>query len=109
MLPDEISEMDGSLQVNPTGGPALGSGGTGDVLTGAVTGFLAQGLAADDAAALAVWLHGHAADRLARLGGDSGLLAGDLAEALPAAAEALRETAAAPLEAPSLRWAFPGS
>jgi NAD(P)H-hydrate epimerase len=104
-----VASPDGALQVNPTGGPALGSGGTGDVLTGAVTGLLAQGLAPEDAAALAVWLHGFAADRLARTGGDSGLLAGDLAEALPAAAEALRETAAAPPEAPSLRWAFPGS
>jgi len=99
----------GALVVNPTGGPALGSGGTGDVLTGVVTGFLAQGLAAEDAAGLGAWLHGYAADRLAASGGSAGLLAGDLARELPAAAHALREAGGRPAPEPALALAFPGA
>jgi NAD(P)H-hydrate epimerase len=104
-----VASPEGALIVNPTGGPALASGGTGDVLTGVVTGFLAQGLPVATAAGLAVWLHGFAADRLAETGGPSGLLAGDLARELPQAAQALREIAAAPPPEPSLALAFPGS
>ncbi len=85
---------DGRILVNPTGGPALASGGTGDVLLGMVTGLLAQGLAAFEAAALAAFVHGEAADRIAARSGASGLLAGDLARELPEAAQALRGAAA---------------
>jgi len=84
------AEPSGRVVVNPTGGPALATGGTGDVLLGVVTGLLAQGLTAFDAAALGAWVHGAAADALARDIGPSGLLAGDLARAIPAAVEALR-------------------
>ena len=48
--------------VNPTGNPGMATGGTGDVLTGLIAGFLAQGLDALDAAVLAVYLHGLAGD-----------------------------------------------
>ncbi|MGI9590648.1 MAG: ADP-dependent NAD(P)H-hydrate dehydratase, partial [Myxococcota bacterium] len=104
-----VASPEGALIVNPTGGPALGSGGTGDVLTGVVTGFLAQGLGPEQAAGLAAWLHGFAADRLARSGGPAGLLAGDLARELPAAAQALREAAAGPADGFALELAFPGA
>jgi len=76
--------------VNPTGGPELGTGGTGDVLTGVVVGLLAQGLAPGSAAALASWVHGAAGDALAAERGVSGVLAGDVADALPTVFEALR-------------------
>ncbi|MEZ5730179.1 MAG: NAD(P)H-hydrate dehydratase [Burkholderiaceae bacterium] len=46
-----------------TGGPALGVGGTGDVLAGALAALLAQGLDGWHAAALAAWAHGEAGDR----------------------------------------------
>ena len=85
-----ISGPDGRVAVNPTGGPVLGSGGTGDVLTGIVAALLAQGLAPFEAAALAAWLHGWAGDRLAARRGRSGVLAGELAAELPEAVEALR-------------------
>jgi NAD(P)H-hydrate epimerase len=81
--------------VNPSGGPALASGGSGDVLAGMVGGFLAQGLPAREAAALAAFLHGHAADRFAARCGEAGLLAAELAAELPAAAEGLRAAARA--------------
>jgi NAD(P)H-hydrate epimerase len=48
--------------VNPTGGPGLASGGTGDVLTGTIGALLAQGLPPLEAAAAGAWLHGRAAE-----------------------------------------------
>jgi NAD(P)H-hydrate epimerase len=102
---------DGRVVVNPTGGPVLGSGGTGDVLTGVVTGLLAQGVAAFEAAALAAFVHGAAADRIAVASGASGLTAGDLARALPAEFDALRaearESAGAPHPGRRLAISFP--
>jgi NAD(P)H-hydrate epimerase len=85
-----VADPAGRTAVNPTGGPALGSGGTGDVLTGIVAGLLAQRLDAFDAAVLGAWIHGHASDRLAARRGRSGVLAGELAAELPEACEALR-------------------
>lgn len=67
------------LLVNTTGNPALASAGTGDVLAGACGALLAQGLHARDAAALAAWLHGRAADTLCASGvGPIGLCASEL-------------------------------
>ncbi len=90
-----IAAPDGRTALNPTGGPALGTGGTGDVLTGVVVGLLAQGLPAFEAAALAAWLHGFAGDRVAARRGHSGLLASEVAADLPEACESLRTPAGA--------------
>jgi NAD(P)H-hydrate epimerase len=79
----------GRAVINPTGGPAMASGGMGDALTGLLAALLAQGLAPADAAVAGVWLHGRAAE-LAAGGSDAGLLAGDLIAALPAARAELR-------------------
>ncbi len=49
--------------VNSTGGPALATAGSGDVLAGAIGAFLAQGLNGKDAASCAVWLHGLSVQR----------------------------------------------
>ena len=98
----------GPCIVNPTGGPALASGGTGDVLLGAVVGLLAQGLEAGATAALGAYVHGLAGDRIAARTGPAGLLASDLARELAAAAEQLRtEAAAAPRIHPGLALDFP--
>lgn len=51
-----------SVSVNTTGNPALATAGSGDVLTGIITGLLAQGYPPVDAASIAVYLHGLAAD-----------------------------------------------
>ena len=85
-----IAAPGGRAVVNPTGGPALASGGSGDVLTGVVTAFLAQGVPAFEAAAIGAFLHGFAADRISEHVGGSGLLAADLLRELPLAAERLR-------------------
>ena len=89
-----VAEPDGRVWVTATGGPALASGGTGDVLTGLVAAHLSQGLSPLMAAATAAYLHGAAADRLTARHGPSGLLASELADELPVAAEALRREVA---------------
>lgn len=93
----------GRVVVNPTGTPLLATGGTGDVLAGAVGALLASGLAAFDAAFAAAWLHGRAGEILAERLGDAGLLAGELADALPLARAGLRalEAPAPPASSPA--------
>jgi NAD(P)H-hydrate epimerase len=78
-----IAQPDGRLYVNPTGNPALSSGGAGDVLTGLIAGFLARGWSITEAAVAGVYLHGMAADYLAEDMGQVGVLAGELLDFLP--------------------------
>ena len=78
-----VATPDGRASVNSTGNPALASGGTGDVLTGLIGGFLAQGLAPWDAARLGVYLHGLAADFFVSRHGQRGMIAGDLLAVWP--------------------------
>ena len=76
---------DGRVAINPAGGPELATAGTGDVLTGVVAALLAAGLDAFEAAWAATYLHG-TAGRIAAAGrGISGVLASDVAAALPSA------------------------
>jgi NAD(P)H-hydrate epimerase len=84
-----VANEEGRALVIQTGGPALASGGTGDVLTGIVAALLASGLAPFEAAGLSAWWHGATADSMpaARVG--FGLLASELADALPMAAAAI--------------------
>jgi NAD(P)H-hydrate epimerase len=67
----------------------------GDVLAGVAGGFLAQGLDPESALRAAVYLHGLAGDLVAARLGGVGLLAGDLAEALPDAIRQVRAPAPA--------------
>ncbi len=84
------ADADGRVVVNPTGGPLLATGGTGDVLTGVIAGLLAQGLEPLEAAALGAFLHGLAADGLRGTLGEAGALATDVANAIPGSIEGLR-------------------
>lgn len=68
---------------NTTGHQGLASGGTGDVLTGMIAGFLAQGMPAAVAARVGVFIHGKTADSLLQSRGYRGLVAGDLLKYLP--------------------------
>jgi NAD(P)H-hydrate epimerase len=66
------------------GNPALAKAGTGDVLTGLITGFLAQGLRPVDAARLGAFVHGRAADDWVKSGCDPiSLMASDLLQQIP--------------------------
>jgi NAD(P)H-hydrate epimerase len=64
------------------GNPGMATGGSGDVLAGLLTGLWAQGMAAFDAARLAVWRHATAGDLAAWRGSETTLLAGDIIDAL---------------------------
>ncbi len=70
-----IAHPAGRWWINPTGGPALATAGTGDVLAGMIGAFVVQGIEPIQAALAAAWLHGRAADDY---GGDLGLAAGEL-------------------------------
>jgi ADP-dependent NAD(P)H-hydrate dehydratase / NAD(P)H-hydrate epimerase len=80
---------DGLCAINPTGGPALATGGSGDVLAGAIGALLAQGLSAADAARAGTYVHGAAGEALARVHGHRGVVSSDLPEAIAAAIRAL--------------------
>jgi NAD(P)H-hydrate epimerase len=86
-----IAFPEGETWVNPTGSPAMATGGTGDVLTGMVAGLLAQHAPEwQRAVAAAVWLHGRAGELGARDLGEECLIATDLLRYLPAAMEECR-------------------
>ncbi|WP_457670044.1 NAD(P)H-hydrate dehydratase [Thiolapillus sp.] len=72
-----IQSSNGRPAICSEGNPGMASGGMGDVLTGVIAGFIAQGWDLPSAARLGVCLHGAAADKAARAG-ERGLLAGDL-------------------------------
>ena len=73
-----IATPDGELYFNTTGNPGMGTGGTGDALTGLLTGLLAQGYASSAAARLGVYLHGLAGDLAAEQLEQESLLAEDV-------------------------------
>jgi NAD(P)H-hydrate repair Nnr-like enzyme with NAD(P)H-hydrate dehydratase domain len=85
-----ICDPEGNLAVNPTGNSGMACGGMGDVLTGIIGGFLAQGLSPWQASCLGVYSHGLAADRLAA-DTAAGYLASEVAHELPYAMEDLRK------------------
>jgi hydroxyethylthiazole kinase-like uncharacterized protein yjeF len=79
-----IAFPDGDVWVNPTGSPAMATGGTGDVLTGMVAGMLAQfPKRPQEAVAAAVWLHGRAGELGAQRIGEQAFVATDLLRQLP--------------------------
>jgi len=77
-----VASPDGEVRINPTGGPSLATGGTGDVLTGMIAGLIARGCTPLDAGAAAAFVHGLAG----RIAGDrrgDGATAVDVLEAVP--------------------------
>jgi len=86
-----IAAPDGRVWINLTGSPAMATGGTGDVLTGMISGLIAQFPKQLEAALLAaVYLHGRAGELGAAQLGEKTLIATDLFDFLP---EAMREVA----------------
>lgn len=57
-----IADPDGKAAISPTGGPALATAGSGDLLTGLVSSFIAQGMTVENAARTGVFIHGLAGD-----------------------------------------------
>jgi len=84
-----VTDRSGKLWINATGNSGMAKGGMGDVLTGMIGAFLAQGMSPLDAARAGVFLHGSAGDIARERHGERALLASDLISSLGAAFAAL--------------------
>ena len=60
-----IADQTGKVMINPTGNAGMAQGGLGDVLTGLIVSFIAQGYTAAEAAYIACYLHGSSGDDIA--------------------------------------------
>jgi len=90
-----IAQPDGTVWVNTTGNPGMATGGTGDILTGIVSGLIAQNPERiAEAVIAAVHLHGLAGDVARESMGEHSMVATDLVKALPEAFRRVRESAA---------------
>jgi hydroxyethylthiazole kinase-like uncharacterized protein yjeF len=83
--PTIVAEPSGQVYVNSTGNPGMATAGSGDVLTGIIVGFLAQGLTPLDSAIAGVYIHGLAGDLACEEKGVMGLVASDIMEKIPEA------------------------
>ena len=82
---------DGHIIFNTTGNAGMATAGSGDVLTGIITGLLARGYKQEDACIVGMYLHGLAGDIAARDLGEESVIAGDLIHYLPQAFKRLNE------------------
>lgn len=80
-----IATPEGKVYVNNTGNPGMATGGSGDVLTGILTGLLARGYSPENTCKLGVWIHGLAGDFAAAELSQQAMIAGDLLKFLPMA------------------------
>lgn len=85
-----IANPNKELAISPFANPALATAGTGDVLVGAVAGFLAQGLRSFDASCVGVYVHGMVGQMLKEKMGDAGMMASDALSYLPLAIKQLK-------------------
>ena len=82
---------DGHIIFNTTGNAGMATAGSGDVLTGIITGLLARGYKQEDACVVGIYLHGLAGDIAARELGEESVIASDLIQYLPYAFKRLNE------------------
>lgn len=85
VLKDAITSVvfpNGKVFFNTTGNPGMATGGTGDALTGIITGLLSQGYSPENAALIGVYYHGKAGDSAAKHVGENQLMASDLIQYL---------------------------
>ncbi len=86
--PTLISGSSGHVYVCNKGNPGMATAGSGDVLTGAIVGLMAQGLAVEEAAYAGAYIHGMAGDMVSLSKTEMGLIASDIIEHIP---EALKQ------------------
>jgi NAD(P)H-hydrate epimerase len=80
-----ITTPTGETYINTTGNPGMAKGGSGDVLTGIITGLLAQAYSSLEASLMGVYVHGYAGDLARDHIGETGMIATDICDHLPAA------------------------
>lgn len=85
-----IATPSGTMYFNSTGNSGMATAGSGDVLTGILTGLLAQGYLPEDAAKIGVYLHGLAGDLALHKQSEESLLAGDIIQNIGGAFKAIR-------------------
>ncbi|HEU24528.1 MAG: bifunctional ADP-dependent NAD(P)H-hydrate dehydratase/NAD(P)H-hydrate epimerase [Mesoaciditoga sp.] len=78
-----ISRPDGRYAINITGNSALAKGGSGDVLTGMIAGFAAQGMDLFNAAKLSAYIHGRTAELYAQGKGEYSMIAREIGDLIP--------------------------
>jgi NAD(P)H-hydrate epimerase len=78
-----VVDPNGAIYVNNTGNSGMSTAGSGDVLVGIISAFLAQGLSSFEAAKLGVYIHGLAGDLAAEDKTQLGLIASDIIESIP--------------------------
>jgi NAD(P)H-hydrate epimerase len=86
-----VAHPDGTVFINPTGNAGMAAGGMGDVLTGLIAGLITQGAPVEAACHAGVYLHGAAADTLAKKT-PRGFLAGEVGSQIPAEIRTLLQT-----------------
>jgi len=90
-VPTVIAAPDGNAFINPTGNPGMATAGTGDVLTGMISSFLAQRLSPQNASILGVYMHGLTGDMVAQIRGEHSLVASDIINAIPGVFKKIRD------------------
>lgn len=80
-----VASPAGQIYVNPTGNSGMATAGSGDVLTGMIAAFLAQGLSGFEAAAYGAYLHGKAGDLAAKEKTKIAMIAADIIDNIPRA------------------------
>lgn len=88
-VPTVVAAPDGNTHINPTGNPGMATAGTGDVLTGMISGLLGQNRDPLQSCILGVYLHGLAGDLAASEKGQHSVISTDIIEKIPAAFLAL--------------------
>ena len=79
------------IYVNTSGNAGMATAGSGDVLAGMITGLLAQGMEAEEAAVCGVFLHGMAGDMAAGIDGERSMTATDIIGQIPRVFRAVEE------------------
>ena len=80
-----MTDINGELFINTTGNPGMATGGSGDVLTGIITGLIGRGYKPFDAMIMGVYIHGLSGDITTKHLGEESLMATDLIDSLPKA------------------------
>jgi hydroxyethylthiazole kinase-like uncharacterized protein yjeF len=89
--PTVTASPDGNAFINTSGNPGMATAGTGDVLTGMISGFLAQKMDPLEAAVLGVYIHGLTGDAVAGKKGQHSLIASDIIREIPAVLRSLEK------------------